>query len=150
MVILQRQRIIISPKLQDYSEACVIEISRNFELDMPCRKDYTHSMATERTIAAGLNVTFSYAVGAWLEYLRERTEGRKVFQSQINRAALALRAIFNAYPELPKARMHTLNREEWTKRILGTATTPAKRIFYARVLRYFFQYAKMKGWDEET
>ena len=107
-------------------------------------------MTTERTIAAGHNVTFSYAVGAWLEYLRLRTEGRRVFQSQINRAALALRNIYNTHPELANARMHSLNREEWTHRILNAAATPAKRIFYARILRYFFQYAQEKGWGKEN
>ena len=54
-------------------------------------------MKKERINATGYNVTFAYAVGAWLQYLRERTEGRTVFQSQINRAALALRHIFNKY-----------------------------------------------------
>lgn len=106
-------------------------------------------MTTERTIAAGHNVTFSYAVGAWLEYLRVRTEGRRVFQSQINRASLALRTIFNTHPDLATARMHSLDREEWTRRILNSAATPAKRIFYARILRYFFQYAQIKGWGKE-
>lgn len=106
-------------------------------------------MSTERIYATGYNVTFSYAVGAWLEYLRVRTEGRSVFQSQINRASLALRAIFNKHPELEKARMHSLNREEWTKKILNAAATPAKRIFYARILRYFFRYADIKGWSEK-
>ena len=103
-------------------------------------------MTTEHTVAAGHNVTFSYAVGAWLEYLRVRTEGRRVFQAQINRASLALRTIFNAHPELAQTRMHSLDRTEWTHRILAAAATPAKRIFYARILRYFFQFAEMKGW----
>lgn len=111
---------------------------------------YTLSMTTERTIATGHNVTFSYAVGAWLDYLRIRTEGRRVFQSQINRASLALRTIFNTHPELAQTRMHSLDREEWTRRILNAAATPAKRIFYARILRYFFQYAEIKGWGKEA
>lgn len=107
-------------------------------------------MTTERMYATGHNVTVSYAVGAWLQFLRVRTEGRAVFQSQINRAALALRNIFNRYPELPKERMHTLDREEWTTRILNSASTPAKRIFYGRILRYFFRYAQIKGWGKES
>ena len=107
-------------------------------------------MTTERSIATGHNVTFSYAVGAWLDYLRIRTEGRRVFQSQINRASLALRTIFNTHPDLAQTRMQSLDREEWTRRILNAAATPAKRIFYARILRYFFQYAEIKGWGKES
>lgn len=107
-------------------------------------------MTSERTFAAGHNVTFSYAVGAWLEYLRVRTEGRRVFQSQINRASLALRNIFNKYPDLATQRMHSLDRDEWTARILDAASTSAKRIFYARILRFFFHYAEQKGWGREA
>ena len=106
-------------------------------------------MKKERINATGYNVTFAYAVGAWLQYLRERTEGRTVFQSQINRAALALRHIFNKYPELAKQRMHSLDRELWTSRIISAASTPAKRIFYSRVLCFFFRYARIRGWDEK-
>lgn len=120
-----------------------------FKLDHALSLPYYMSMTSERTFAAGHNVTFSYAVGAWLEYLRVRTEGRRVFQSQINRASLALRNIFNKHPELAAQRMHSLNREVWTARILDSAATPAKRIFYARILRFFFQYAEMKGWGRE-
>ena len=106
-------------------------------------------MKKERINATGYNVTFAYAVGAWLQYLRERTEGRRVFQSQINRAALALRHIFNIHPELAQQRMHSMDREVWTNRIISAASTPAKRLFYSRVLCFFFRYADIRGWGQK-
>lgn len=90
------------------------------------------------------NVTFSYAVNAWMKRLGTMFpgQGSKITEWVFH----TFHCMRKQNPGLFETRMHEINAELCMQQVLNAAESAEKRLSYKRVLPAFFRYCALRGW----